>query len=560
VLGNLTLNQRLVVAVSIALTPVVMMSIFQGFTSYRYGQRLINERLISSALATAAVQREPVATAQQTLAMLAQNRDVLGMTRNCNSILRNVIRDQQQIVNYIRSDASGMVRCSVLDTTAKVSFASQDWWRTAIKARVFSLSRPTVGQVSKRRVLLAVQPIFDRDSGAFEGMVSAGIQLSWIETALQRTTLSDDAVAAVAGSDGTILVSAKSSTLKKIDVRTSFGQTAVATDQRGIKWLYSSAPIYDRQLFVVYAEPKNALVHSTRTQLLADIALPIIAVVLAGIAVWAGVNRVVTRWLRELGRLARQFASGDYAGSRYRFAGAPGEIAALSADLHSMATSIERRNADLESSASTTIAMAREVNHRVKNNLQLVISLLGLQAGQIKDETALLTLAQTRNRVAALGLVYRLMYDEGGNAEVGQVNLQRLITELCAQMRIDAIGGTGVELACAAPDETRAVDMAIPLTLFTVEAVTNAFRHGYPEGGRGQITVTLAIDTMWRLTIKDNGVGFDVATPLTTIGIELMHAFARQLNGDMTMESHPNDGTRIALSYPDTKDGVSTSV
>jgi two-component sensor histidine kinase len=550
-LRSLTLNQRLIFAVSIALTPVAALSVIQGVSSYQYGQRLIRERLISSALATAAVQREPVARSQQMLESMARNPDVLAMTSRCSGVMRAAMRDQSQIVNYIRSDAAGIPRCSGIAVTEPTSFADQQWWRDAVKAHGFSLSRPTIGQVSRRRVLLALLPLFDNRTGAFQGMVSAGVQLSWVETALQRTTLSSDAVAAIAGSDGTILIAAKPSSLKKIDVKSSFGTSTLSTDDTGKKWLYSSAPIYDRQLFVVYAEPQSALVGFTRSQLRADIALPILAVLLASIAVWMGVNQAVTRWLRELGSLARQFANGDYAGSRERFQSAPSEIIALSADLHDMAAGIEKRNADLEAAAATTVAMAREVNHRVKNNLQLIISLLGLQAGQIKDEAALLTLSQTRIRIGALGVIYRLMYDEDGGAEGGKVNLQRLFTDLCTQLRMDAIGRTGVDLECSAPDITLSVDTVIPLALFTVEAVTNAFRHGFPDGERGVIVATLSIDTAWRLAVEDNGRGFDTGVPTATIGVELMNAFARQLGGDLLIDTYPGQGVKIALTFPE---------
>jgi two-component sensor histidine kinase len=549
-LRNMTLNQRLILAVSISLTPVALLSVIQGISSYQYGQRLIRERLISSALATAAVQREPVAKAQQMLDSMSRNPDVIAMNGRCSDVMRDAARDQAQIVNYIRSDARGNPRCSGLPIDDPSSFASQDWWRAGIKAHGFSLSNPTIGQVSKRRVLLALLPLFDNQTGVFQGMVSAGIQLSWIETALQRTTLSSDAVAAIAGPDGTILIAAKPLTFKKVDVRTSFGTSTLATDVQGHKWLYSSAPLYDRQLFVVYAEPQSALVGFTRAQLRADIALPILAVLLASIAVWMGVNQAVTRWLRELGNLARQFANGDYAGARERFETAPSEIIALSANMHDMASGIEKRNADLEAASRTTRAMAREVNHRVKNNLQLIISLLGLQAGQIKDEAALLMLSQTRIRIGTLGIIYRLMYDEEGGAEGGVVNLQRVFIDLCAQMRMDAMGRPGVELDCSAPDAQMSVDTVIPLALFTVEAVTNAFRHGFVDGQDGRIVARLFLDAEWRLVVEDDGQGFDPATPHATMGVELMSAFTRQLGGVLAVDAQPGKGVKIVLTFP----------
>jgi two-component sensor histidine kinase len=547
-----TLNQRLIFAVCLALVPIALLSITQGIRSFDAGQRLMRERLVTSALATAAVQREPIVEAERMLSVLARDPDVLNISAQCSEHLRAAMHDQRQIVNYIRSDAMGRVRCSVLPGGTDVSFRSESWWIDAIKARTFSLSRPTLGQVSKRRVVLALHPLFDDRTGAFLGMVSGGIQLSWVETALRQTTLSKDAVAAIAGPDGQILVAPKAFPLKRVNIGASFGTSVATTGLDGSQWLYSSAPIYNRDLIVVYAEPQNAVTALTRDNLRADIAFPILAIIAASIAVWIGVTLTVTQWLGELGRLAHQFARGGYMVDRERFASAPAEIVALSTDLHDMAAGMLARNAELEAAATTNLALAREVNHRVKNNLQLIISMLALQTQQMKDTAAAVALTQTRNRIAALGLIYRLMYDEADTAAEGRINLQRLFHELCGQIATDTGRGNG-ELDCNAPDMSCAIDTVIPLALFVLEAVTNAFQHAYADGRTGLISVTLTFDGMFHLSVIDTGSGFDVKTPTSTIGISLMNAFAMQLNGDMEIDADPGRGVRIHLSFPETQ-------
>jgi two-component sensor histidine kinase len=550
-LSGRTLNQRLIFAVCVALAPIALLSITQGMRSYEVGQRLMKERLVSSALATAAVQREPIVEAQRVLEMLARDPAVRDMTATCSDDLRDMLRDNRQIVNYIRSDAAGRVRCSAIPSSEEVSFRGESWWREAINARTFSLSRPTLGQVSKRRVLLALHPLFDNRTGAFEGMVSAGIQLSWIETALQRTTLSKDAVAAIAGTNGEILVAPKPFPVSRVNVAGSFNTAIPAKGADGRQWFYSSAPIYDRALTVVYAEPQNMAAGFTRNNLRADIIFPLLAIIAASIAVWIGVTLAVTQWLHELGKLAHQFARGNHPGDRARFAHAPEEIVALSNDLHDMAAGMEARNADLESAAAANLGLAREVNHRVKNNLQLIISLLGLQARQVRDPAAILALSQTRNRVATLGLIYRLMYDEAQHAEEGHINLRQLFEELCRQLRTNGDIGSNIDLHCEAPDAPCSIDTVIPLSLFVLEAVTNAGTHAYSDGQPGDVLIRLTSDERnFELTITDEGVGFDSNAPTSTMGMELMRAFALQLNGNLSIEALPGEGVTIWLSFP----------
>ena len=105
-----TLNQRLTLAVVLALLPIAIISIVQGLASRQNAQQLIAERLTSSALATAAVQREPIITAEKMLQLLSRNPAVRAMGAGCSKLMANTIEDRDQIVNYVVSDASCTTR------------------------------------------------------------------------------------------------------------------------------------------------------------------------------------------------------------------------------------------------------------------------------------------------------------------------------------------------------------------------------------------------------------------------------------------------------------------
>ena len=547
-----TLNQRLTLAVVLALLPIAIISIAQGLASRQNAQQLIAERLTSSALATAAVQREPIVTAEKMLQLLSRNPAVRGMGAGCSKLMASTIEDRDQIVNYVVSDAAGRARCSGLPYPDGTSFAGLSWWEEGRRTPGFSISKPTIGVISKRQILTGILPLYDPSGTKFEGMITAGIQMSWIESALSRTMTSPDAITAIADESGAILIAAKPTSLKKIDVRAAFGRATTVLDATGVQWLYSAAPIYDRKLFVVYAEPQKTLTSFARNQLRINVVLPLLAILLTSLVVWVAVQRLVVRWLRELGGLADQFAEGDYSGNPARFAAAPMEIAGLSDDLHSMSDAISQRNAALETAAKVTLAMSREVNHRVKNNLQMVMSLLSLQTAQVDDPAAKLILNQTRARMAALGLIYRLMYNDDDGAEAGRVNLRRLFVELASQLRNDATNGQHIDVECIAPDVTRSVDQAIPLAMLIVEAATNAYRHAFPEARHGKIAITLVMaEAHGNLLVHDNGIGFDPAISPGAMGVELMNAFAFQLDGQLRIESQSGNGVSVALRYPD---------
>lgn len=545
----LTLNHSLLLAVLIAMLPIGFISVTQGFLNRKHAQTLVEESLTTAALATASVQQEPFAMAERQLQTLVKDEDVVTATSKCSSQLERALGSQEMVLNLVRSDASGRVQCSVLPITGSETFADETWWRTASKTKQFSITGPVFGSISKRQVFIAVQPLFT-DAGEFDGMITAGVRLSWMKHALAKTTLSTEAVAAIADENGRIILTAEPTTLKKIDVTSPFAKPDNIVDTTGATWTYATAPLYARKLFVVYAEPQSKLGDYARNQFRADLLIPILALLLTSVAVWIGVNRLVVRWLRELAELANRFTRGDYTGNRDQFARAPVEITSLSDDMHSMAEAISQRNRDLESALAATKSMAREVNHRVKNNLQMVMSLIALQSAQITDDEAKLALDQTRARMGALALIHRLLYDYGNQAEAGHIDFYSIMPELCAQLVADAaIYGREVDLHCTSDHVIGTVDQAIPLTLFIVEAVTNAYRHAFPDGRRGNLWVNLAINGKQAiLTIRDDGVGFE-GTSVGSMGMMLIEAFARQLNGVLTTNSTPHSGVEIQLVY-----------
>lgn len=547
---RLTINQALILAVFVALLPVAAFSIVQGLLARQHTQMLIGERLTSSALVTAAMQREPIAMSERVLAMLARNPAIQTMGDGCSELLKDVVGDQEMVINIIRSDASGAVRCSALPFTPGTSFAGQEWWESGKSSRGFSVSHPTVGQVSRKRVIVAFNPMYDRQ-GRFTGMVSAAIPIQWIEQALNKTRLSTDAVAALADRQGRIMVASEPTGFSRLDIEASFGKSALLTDGQGKRWLYASAPIYGRDLHVVYAEPQGELTGFARDQLRANFIFPLLALLFASLAVWIGVHRLVVRWLRRLGDLARQFAAGDFTGDREGFRSAPYEIADFSDNLHSMSDAIAKRNGELERAAIETRAMAREVNHRVKNNLQMILSLLGLQSARLQASDAREVVEQTRARIAALAMVQRLAYDTGTRAEQGFVDMKLLLNELFEQIRAEFADRKDIVLSCDAEIPEEHVDRAVPLALIVLEAVANAFRHAFPAGRGGRVLVKFREDEDAQvLTITDDGIGYDPASPGTRkMGRDLIIGLARQLDAELTNEAAPGGGVTITVRF-----------
>jgi two-component sensor histidine kinase len=545
-----TLRNGLVLIVVAALLPIGTLSVVQALSSLTYSRTLIGNQLVTSALATAARERDPIIISKQALLMFSANKVVRAGAAGCSEMLKAGLGNSPALLNLARSVAVGRVRCSVLPFDPTTSFATESWWQRGSRTRDFTISAPVIGQISKKRVLVGMQPIMS-EANTFDGAITVAIDASWLERSLAESEISSDAVVSIVDGTGKIILTSETQMLPRFDVKTGNANVAEATTNEGVAWMYAVAPLYDHHLYVVYAEPTQQLMATALKQVRINMLLPIAALLLACLAIWIGTNRLVLRWLESLRALSAQFSQGNFAGEPAKYERAPREIARLSADLHGMAQAIEARDHDLKAALDAKTALTRDIHHRVKNNLQIVNSLLNLQAGKISDPAAREALSQTRARIGALAQIHRLLHEESHDSDHGNVNIASLLNALCSQLRALHKEQSDVHLSCEAASHTVPINNAVPLTLLAVEAVTNAYRHGFPAGQSGTIILHFdVLDDEATLSVTDDGMSFDTSADIVTMGRQLMDAFAQQLGGGLDIASAPGNGTVVKLTYP----------
>lgn len=194
----------------------------------------------------------------------------------------------------------------------------------------------------------------------------------------------------------------------------------------------------------------------------------------------------------------------------------------------------------LEAAVREQQALLREVHHRVKNNLQVISSLLGLQAAHAATEVRG-ALEDSRDRVHAIASVHEQLCREDASAVVASTWLPTLVGEL-----VTALRGSAVEVNVDAAPLRLSVDEAVPLGLIVNELVTNAFKHALSRGGRLRVALEALDPTRARLSVVDEGGAVGTGAP-AGVGLKLVGALARQLDGEFSFDDA--SGHRASLVF-----------
>ena len=190
--------------------------------------------------------------------------------------------------------------------------------------------------------------------------------------------------------------------------------------------------------------------------------------------------------------------------------------------------------------------LLREVHHRVKNNLQLVVSMLALQRRQHQRDEVDRVLASAQNRVYSMSLVHQLLHREEG---LQHLDLQEYLSTLVRELVIQNEGP--LETTVRGDSAHLLADQAIPLGLIVTELVLNSMKHAFPDGRNGRIDVEVKTqDGNCEILVADNGVGFVRSASLNgeeSLGMRLVEALAEQISATVTRSGH--QGTRYIVRF-----------
>lgn len=214
-------------------------------------------------------------------------------------------------------------------------------------------------------------------------------------------------------------------------------------------------------------------------------------------------------------------------------------------------TEIKRINNELIKSLNEKELILKEIHHRVKNNLQVVSSLLRLQSESIKDETAIGYLKMSEQRVKSMALIHQQLYR---TKDLSRIDFREYIEDLCNYLFFAYdISFSRINLKLEVEEIFFGIDTALPCGLIINELVTNSIKHAFPDYSIGTLTVKLykLATGKYSLQVKDDGKGAETIDfeKTTSLGMELVKTLTEQLEGEIKVNS--DNGTEITIDFYD---------
>jgi len=218
---------------------------------------------------------------------------------------------------------------------------------------------------------------------------------------------------------------------------------------------------------------------------------------------------------------------------------------------------IERTVSELNTTQASLLArnaenelLLKEIHHRVKNNLEVVSSLLALQSNQIDDENTKEAMLEGQNRVQSIGIVHQKLY-QGKN--LGAIEMKDYFINLSDSI-LDSFGAhKRVQVECVMNALNVDVDTAVPLGLIVNELLTNTIKYAFPDGRSGKVQIKLEQKSngVLQMQISDNGVGKGSTINGTGFGGQLISLLTQQLGG--TMKEENSNGTHVFFEFKSAK-------
>ncbi|WP_136683228.1 sensor histidine kinase [Falsirhodobacter xinxiangensis] len=541
-----TLGFRLAFLLAVALLPLGMVSAIQSAATLKEARARSEAALMGETMRAAEAELRLVQRARgaaSTLASLVV--PLIGYPLDCSATMRAMARDSQVYTFVGFVPVSGVMTCSSTGET-------HDLHGSERLQRLIENPRPMIllsdeGSISGQAVVNVSNPVYV--GGDLAGFVTISLPHSALTAEPQTTSSSatppalitynaeGDILTSSVGLDGSEDVLPANRSLKALMSEQDLAFTAQSNGGR--VRVYSVIPIIPDLLYALgsWAVDDDSVWYM---RVLPSLMLPAAMWGACLLVAFLAVERLVTTHVRSLRSAMTGFAGGKREVVRMDMNTAPIEIRELSDTFQQMTDTILHDEAEMEDMIHQKEVLLREVHHRVKNNLQLIASIMNMQMRQARSAEAKVLMKGLQERVMSLATIHRGLYQTTGLTDI---RADELLTDITRQVVRLATGpGRRIEVRQDFGDLRLTPDQAVPLALLLTEALANSMKYAGARDGAPRLSVSLhrtGSATAMLEVANSTGErpaaasGIDVGTGL---GAQLLSAFAQQLGGKLHTE------------------------
>lgn len=475
----------------------------------------------------------------------------------CNAYLGGILKlFPSDYSGALVTDSRGIARCATSAAAVGTDFSDRAVFSRVRDTKTLAVGGPIVSRLTSFATIPAAMPIL-RD-GDFRGMCAIGISLEKFTDTVAAMASQEGATVALIDRSG-ISLGSNAGMAGNLPVATRLAAELAAgralfkeVAQDGSRYEYAIRPLADSNLFIVAAVPvEEGLLFVIRAS--GSLGFLLLALVVSLTAVWFGANRWCVRPLRYIQDFAAKVSRGEMLDFAPPRPWTP-ELRSVGEGVTAMAAAIANRETELRAAIEQRDHMLREIHHRVKNNLQMISSLLNLQAGEIRSPRIRRHFLDAQNRVLSLSILHRHLYERSSWA---LVDFQSFISDLVRQMSVAGSrdGTPSPRFHIRAPTIAVSPDIAIPVGLIITEAVSGALRHDFGGVATPEVRIEATeSDGEVTFVIEDNGRDPRESPDRTggrgVFGFTLIRGLAMQLGGSAAATAHDGGGTRIVFSFP----------
>lgn len=546
---------RVLLFLSLTLLPIGLVAVLQTQQISQQSKRAAELSLLGVTDQVVATQRTIL---QEALGAGRALATVVSLVQDdpqqCSEFLNSYSREVRKylLVGYVRAD--GVMECS--SNFKSYHLADRPTVQKALEGGVRTVTAIEDAAISGEDVVVVTVPV--HSGKKTNGFVFISIPQTELMPDLIEDHLATPLSLITFNALGEIVIADSGRDMAAPELPTSYVLEQLAGDTRqvftdvnqdGTARVYAMTQIVPKNVFALSVWPVDTPMLKTdftgRLSALLPIAMWVASLV---VAFWA-LNRLAITHIRKLGRQMRHFALNRTLPRKPLGENLPVEIVAMEKSFLGMAGSILQDEARQEDSLREKNILLKEVHHRVKNNLQLISSIMNMQIRQAPTEANRRVLQRLQDRILSLATVHKSLYQDN---EMTRVDAAILLREIVARsLAVGMEAKAGIRVTEDYDDIVVAPDDAAPLTLLVSEAVTNALKYiPQDQPGKAELSIYLKYTgpemAMLRVVNTAGGTALEDGTGL---GSRLIQAFARQLNGNL--EIVEEDGKYVLeLSFP----------